>query len=141
MSALESVMSIASDGMRVERARLEVATQNLANAGAVRSADGRVYQPSRVVSYMRGSNDSPGFNLEFGRGPTFEIVQEAVQSRLVSDPNSPLADANGLVEVSAVNPATEMVEITAAVRAYEANVRSFNAARAMAVRALSIGER
>lgn len=139
MNDITGIMTIASDGMRVERARLEAAAINLANAGSTRAADGTVYQPVRVVAYSRAAGTAE-FESHMARGPSYDLVSQAVAPRVMFDPTSPLADANGLVEVSAVNPAVEMVEISAAVRGYEADVRVISAARTMALRALSIGE-
>jgi len=39
-----------------------------------------------------------------------------------------------------VNPITEMTDLIDASRAYEANVTAFNAAKAMALKALEIGK-
>ena len=41
---LMPAMQISSSGLRAERARLEVAANNLANANATRGANGELYQ-------------------------------------------------------------------------------------------------
>jgi flagellar basal-body rod protein FlgC len=57
----------------------------------------------------------------------------------VLDPGHPQADARGYVSYPGVDPATEMMTMLSASRAYEANVVAMNTARAMAVKALEIG--
>jgi flagellar basal-body rod protein FlgC len=57
----------------------------------------------------------------------------------VYDPSHPDADARGFVSYPGVNPVSEMVNLIDITRAYEANVRAFNAGRNMLLKALEIG--
>jgi len=63
----------------------------------------------------------------------------SVQPRMIFDPHHPDADANGFVAHANVDPLSEMVSMTAAVRAYEANIKAISAAKVMAQKALEIG--
>jgi flagellar basal-body rod protein FlgC len=54
------------------------------------------------------------------------------------NPEHPDADANGYVAMPNVNVVTEMVNMIAATRAYEANVTVMNAAKNMAMKSLEI---
>ena len=60
-------------------------------------------------------------------------------ARRVFEPDHPDADAEGFVLYPDIDPVTEMTNLLAATRAYEANVTVLNAAKAMAAKALEIG--
>jgi flagellar basal-body rod protein FlgC len=62
-----------------------------------------------------------------------------VGPRMRYEPGHPHADTRGYVAYPAIDQATEMVNMSAALRAYEANVVALNASRTMAARALEIG--
>lgn len=141
MSAYFHVFDISSAGMQVERQRLEISALNIANAHSSRGPNGTLFQPLRVVA--KASMGSFEESLLAGTGleaaPRHEALPSGVQPRLVYDPGHPHADERGYVAMPGVNPLVEMTQIMTAVRAYEANVKAIEAARAMAVRALEIG--
>lgn len=140
--------SISAAGMSVERARVDVTAMNLANANTVAGQDGAIYRPLRVVAQPAGMVTT-AFSSAVDTGlqvqkllaalplPVVEISD--VAPRMVHDPGHPLADPQGFVAYANVDPATEMVELMGATRAYEANVAAMNAARTMALKALDIG--
>lgn len=59
----DTLFAIARSGMDVERLRMEVIAQNLANAGSARGAGVEGYQPVRLVS---GPNAASGFEQALG---------------------------------------------------------------------------
>lgn len=137
--------AISATGMDVERLRVEVAALNIANAHTVLSADGKGFQPLRVMAQSAlgvQSMDGNGFSSLVGQGlagPTSVVEPSGRAARAVLDPGHPQADARGYVSYPGVDPATEMMTMLSASRAYEANVVAMNTARAMAVKALEIG--
>jgi flagellar basal-body rod protein FlgC len=142
--------AISAAGMSVERTRVEVAALNLANANtaANTAADATGgYRPLRAVVQALpvglGTAIGPGtFDDLVGSGlfaPSASIEQSGRAPRRVHEPGHPLADASGFVSYPAVDPATEMVSMMAATRAYEANVAALNAARVVAMKSLDIG--
>jgi flagellar basal-body rod protein FlgC len=68
-----------------------------------------------------------------------QVVEDPSPPRLVYDPGHPDADAQGYVAYPNVNPILEMVDLTTATRAYEANVQVMNATKRLADAALQIG--
>ncbi len=137
---------ISAVGMSYERARVDVAAMNLANANTVREADGTGYQPLRVVA--RSAAPSTSFSDMIGEtglftignaGRSFSIEGVDKPARMVHEPGHPYADAKGFVAYPAVDSATEMVTMMSAMRAYEANVAAMNTARNLALKALEIG--
>jgi flagellar basal-body rod protein FlgC len=132
--------AISAAGMGVERARVEVTASNLANAHTVPAAGAAAYQPLRVVA--RSVQGFASLVEQDTRGaaiPTVAIEASASPPRLVHEPGHPSADAKGFVAYPGVDPATEMVTLMSATRAYEANVAAMNTARTLALKALEIG--
>lgn len=141
-----AAFAISATGMNVERTRLEVTALNIANANTTRVAGGALYKPLRViVSPMQGGERFSSLmnagQLPYGYGgvSVAEIRQMEIPPRLVYEPTHPDADERGFVAYPAVNPVSEMINLTSAIRAYEANVVAANAAKAMALKALEIG--
>ncbi|AMO22199.1 flagellar basal body rod protein FlgC [Ramlibacter solisilvae] len=134
--------AISAAGMALERARVEVAALNLANAHTTQAAGRPAYQPLRVVA-QAALPEAFAALLESDRAaglkPDFRVEPAAVAPRMVHEPGHPLADPRGFVSYPGVDPATEMVSMMSATRAYEANVAAMNAARTMALKALDIG--
>lgn len=143
--------AISAIGMNIERARVDVAALNLANANTVQGVSGSSYQPLRVVAEARtpGSENAAVFGTLVAQGldaadtptgsPLVRIVPTNAPPRLVYEPGHPLANDRGYVAYAAVDTATEMVSMMSATRAYEANVSAMNTTRMLALRALDIG--
>lgn len=143
---IASLFDISAAGMNVERLRLEVSALNLANANTTRGPDGRPFTPQQVVVQAGLSPFDAtlnvalgGMDAQWGSLPVAQVQSTDVPPRQVYDPGHPDADANGFVTYPGINPVSEMVQLIAVTRAYEANVRAFNAARSMAQHALDIG--
>jgi flagellar basal-body rod protein FlgC len=141
----QNAFAISSAGMAVERLRVEVSALNLASANTVADGTGAVFQPLRVVARAASggvAGDPATFSALIGRGmagPVATVEAADLPARKVLEPGHPAADAQGFVSYASVDPATEMLTLLSATRAYEANVAAMNAARTMAMRALDIG--
>jgi flagellar basal-body rod protein FlgC len=132
--------AISASGLMVEKLRMETAALNLANANSTAVAGAQPYSPLTVVSHPGdafeahlGSADAPAPVV------TATLEPQSSAPRLVHDPAHPHADQNGFVTYARVDTLTEMVTIMRATRAYEANIKAINAAKAMAQQALDIG--
>lgn len=142
-----SVFAISAAGMNVERTRVEVAALNLANASTTHAAGEAGYTPMRVVA--RGGPDAVSFAALMDAGteasgltqlsPSALVEPTGRSPRQVHEPGHPMADERGFVSYPGVDPATEMVSLMSANRAYEANVAALNTARTLALKALEIG--
>jgi len=136
-----AVFDVSAAGMNLERQRLEVSAANLANANTTRGPDGVMFKPLRLVAHPAAPftdllNGLMGAN---GLPRPAEVEALDLPPREVYEPGHPDADERGFVAYPAVNPVSEMVQLIAITRAYEANVRAFNAAKSMALKALEIG--
>lgn len=140
-----AAFQISASGMAVEKLRLDVTAANIANMNNAAASAAQAYRPQRVIS-QTAALTSLTFGQQFGRlygaAGGVEVVAvepQAVAPRMVYEPGHPYADAQGMVAYPAVNHTAEMVNMTSALRAYEANVTAMNAAKTMAARALDIG--
>lgn len=141
-----TAFAISASGMQVEKLRLDVIALNLANVDSVATRDGELYQPRRLVAEARRTQS---FAVQIGDAmrrislPTGVDVRDVspldLAPRRVYDPSHPMADAEGFVSYPDINPVSEMLQLVEATRAYEANVRTLNAAKTMALRAIEIG--
>ncbi|MDR1788518.1 MAG: flagellar basal body rod protein FlgC [Treponema sp.] len=149
---LFSAINIAATGMSAERLRSDVIADNIANASTTRTAEGGPFRRSRVV--MRPRAETPSWRSPYlpqaldnglGKGVRVAEIQKdsAAQNRLVYDPTHPDAITSGprqgYVEMPNVDVVTEMVDLIAATRAYEANASIIDGSKSMFQRAMEIG--
>ena len=151
MSIFSSIRSSAS-GLTAQRLRMDLISNNIANAETTRTPEGGAYHRQQVIFAPKIVGRVPFFNLlrgDLARGnvPGLEtqgiqplaIVEDRAPTRLVYDPSHPDANPDGYVEYPNVNVVAEMTDMLSATRSYEANVTVLNAAKQMAQRALEIG--
>jgi len=137
--------SVSALGMSVERARVEVAALNLANANSAMAPDGTGFRPMRVVAksfqqvHPFAELISQGASEFLPSQQSFTIEPVSISPRQVYEPGHPMANSKGFVTYPAVDTATETVTMMSAMRAYEANVAAMNMSRNMALKALEIG--
>ena len=141
-----SAIDAAGSGLSAERLRLDVISNNLANANTTRTAKGGPYRRQVVVYEPRDQHSDFGKmlarKLEAGKGVrVVGIMEDNTPSPVVYDPNHPDADAEGYVRMPNINIVSEMVDMITASRSYEANVATISSAKAMAMKALEIGNR
>jgi flagellar basal-body rod protein FlgC len=150
---LFNAINIAATGMTAERFRSDVIADNIANASTTRTAEGGPFRRSRVV--LRPRAEQPFWRSPFlpdimdggpGKGVRVaEIQKDTTPNRLVYDPTHPDAIQTGpragYVEMPNVDVVTEMVDMIAASRAYEANASIIEGSKTMFLRALEIGSR
>jgi flagellar basal-body rod protein FlgC len=137
-------MEISRTGLDVEWRRLEVISENLANANSSRAADGTPYQGQVLISGPSGSFaahlDKPGEASLTGVA-VYGVEPMQSGTRLVHEPGNPQADANGMVSYPAIDQASEMTLMVKTARAYQSNIVAMNAAREMYSRAIDLGDK
>ncbi len=134
MDHLDAI-AVSAAGLALERARIEATARNLAHAGVPQDPAAPTFVPQRVVSRGPGAFD----DLVKAAAPQHRLEPAASSWRRVHEPGHPLADAQGMVAYPAIDTATEMVTLMAALRAYEANLAALAAARTLALKTLDIG--
>jgi flagellar basal-body rod protein FlgC len=129
-------LAISSSALHAQRLRMDVIAANLANAQSTRTPEGGPYKRHDVVLEAMPAGS---FEEVLGAVRVARIVEDTKPPRMVFDPGHPDADGKGYVAYPNVNPVTEMVDLMAATRAYEANVAAVNATKRVLEAALSIG--
>ena len=139
MNLIPAVDATAS-ALTAEKVRLDVVSQNIANAHTTRGPNGRAYQ-RKVVSFESELDRAGGPGNSAVRGVKVGgISEDKSQGPLVYIPGHPDADANNMVRMPNVKMAMEMVDLMTASRAYEANLSVIRTARQMAEKAMQIGK-
>ena len=140
---------IAASGLTAQRYRMDVISENVANANTTRTADGTPYRRKVVVFQEKGIRDQVSFTSVLGiatrnyAGKGVKVAgsfeDTTTEMNMVYDPSNPDADENGYVTYPNVNIITEMTNLIDASRAYEANATAFTASKAMAQQGLEMG--
>jgi len=140
-----TAMQISGSGLKAERARLNIAAMNLANANTTRTMEGGPYRAKSVIFAARpleGVNFQDALNSSTERlrkVEVVEVVEDQAPFKEVYDPGHPDADTEGIVRLPNVNVAEQMVDMMSARRSYEANVTALESVKNMALKALDIG--
>lgn len=139
---------INATGMTAQRFRMDIISQNVANADTTRTADGTPYV-RKVVTFSEKDTQTPFHHVlnkatdrYSGKGVKVDGVYEDTKTELnkVYDPAHPDADENGYVSYPNVNIITEMTNLIDASRSYEANATAFNASKTLAMQGLNLGK-
>ena len=141
--AFLSSLNIPLSGMTAERFRLDIISQNIANADNVASAPEEAYKRQMVVF----GEDKTFKKLLFAKLNSGEIASynyvkyRGVEAKaVVDDPTHPLADERGYIYESNVDVATEQLDATEAENMYSANMAVFEVVKSMASKALTLGK-
>lgn len=147
MSIFDS-FGINASGMTAQRYRMDIISENVANANTTRTADGTPYR-RKVVTFEERGEKTGGFSSFLGsaasrlrnNGVKVGKVMEDDWTEMIMayDPSHPDADENGYVTYPNVNIVTEMTNLIDASRSYEANATAFNASKSIASKGLEIG--
>jgi flagellar basal-body rod protein FlgC len=135
-------LSSTAAALNAERTRIEVVTQNLANAHVTRGPDGKPYQ-RRVVVFENCLQNAQEV-LSGASTPAVRVASIKPDSRPPLEayqPGHPDADERGVVAMPNINIHEEMADMIVASRAYEANLAVVKNARNMALQTLAIGKR
>lgn len=143
--AFLSNLDISGSALTAQRLRMDVISQNIANANTTRTANGQPYRRRvTVLSEQRGSNFASYLDRAqsaAGQGVVVSSITEDMSDlKKEYDPTNPEADADGYVTYPNVNQTTELVDMMSATRSYEANITALNATKNMALKALEIGK-
>lgn len=145
-----SAFNINASGLTAQRLRMDIISENVANAQTTRTEDGTPYRRKVVTFTQKGDQTdfskvlgraSDRYNSGYtGQGVKVDGIYEDynTEMNMVYDPSHPDADENGYVTYPNVNIITEMTNLIDASRAYEANSTAFNASKSMALQGLEL---
>lgn len=158
-------LNISSKGMSIQRKKMDLISQNIANADNVRAENGEPYkrkflkvetEQSKFINNLQMEGQAlnlqvtnrdhisklqtpQNISISSGMGDiNMTETEDAKPGDQVYMPENPEADAQGYVQMSNVNIINEMVDMIAATRSYEANLQALNSAKTMAKDSLEI---
>ena len=143
MDLIPGLQSSAS-ALHAERIRMEVITQNIANANTTKAENGEPYRrqlvhfESILRNKMGWKNDLPSNNLSEVQAS--KIIEDSRPFPEVYQPGHPDAGENGMVKYPNVHIHEEMADLISASRAYEANMAVIKTSRTLAMQTLNMGK-
>jgi len=148
--ALTSAIRTTASGLTAQRLRMDIISNNLANANTTRTTEGGAYHrqtpvfapilKSRTLLGLAGfGNSQPTAEDVAGGVRVVSVTEDKRQGKMAYEPSHPDANAEGYVEYPNVNVVSEMADMISATRSYEANVTAMQALKSMALKALELG--
>lgn len=134
MSELNKAMQIAASGMLAQNVRVRIISQNIANVDSLATRPGELPYQRQTVSFRNV------FDRELGTSKVavHDIGLDNSKFTRRFEPGHPAADETGYVLVPNVKTMIEMVDLRAAQRSYQANLRVVDVARTMVSRTLEL---
>jgi flagellar basal-body rod protein FlgC len=141
MSSLSGAINASASALNAQRARMEVAISNLANAESTHGPDGQPYRRRDVVL---SASPIESFDSAMGRADAVgvkvtAVLEDSQPFRRRYEPSHPDADKEGFVSMPNVDVPEEMVDMLGAARAYQANLTAINVIRDTIQKALELG--
>jgi flagellar basal-body rod protein FlgC len=131
---LLDTMHISASGMKAQSSRLKVVSQNIANAEAVGSTNGKQPYRRQTITFKN--------ELDRATGATMVNVDKVGVDQSDFDkryePTNPYADAQGYVLYPNVNPIMEMMDMREARRGYEANMNVIESSKSMLTQTIGL---
>lgn len=134
-----SATEIAVSGLKAQRVRINLISNNIANAQTTRTPEGGAFR--RQMAILRGDQVRRGANPEHVGVRVKRVVRDPSALKQVFDPSHPDANEDGIVQYPNVDVAMEMVNLISAQRAYEANIAVIVSGGQMRQRAMQIIEK
>ncbi len=164
MEGVFSSIKISGSGMSVQRRRMNVVAENIANAETTKTEEGGPYRrrrleveaaddklPFKTILKNRQNtlvrtrrSHMPGIPTGLGSRDTVAVANAETTSegpdayKLIYDPSHPDADEAGYVKMPDIEIINEMVDMITANRSYEANAMAISASKEMLKNALDI---
>jgi flagellar basal-body rod protein FlgC len=156
-------MNVSASGLAAQRAVMDAAAENLANAQTTRTPEGGPYRRKVVPLTAEkqlftvvtpdasapaglantdpdhlGADGASPMTAQEAMGVAARVETDMSEGEQVYDPGHPDADAKGMVRMPNVDTAREMVTLMVASRAYEANLAALQASRRLAEASLNL---
>ncbi|HET8808205.1 MAG TPA: flagellar basal body rod protein FlgC [Methylophaga sp.] len=136
--SLFNIFDIAGSGMSAQSLRLNTTASNLANVDSVSSSYGETYRSRQPVFQTVLDNFEQGYKQ--GSVQVAGITESQAPVRQEYNPAHPLADENGYIYHSNVDPIAEMANMMSASRSYQNNVEIANTSKQLLLQTLQLGK-
>ena len=108
-------VDIAISGMKAQSRNMEVISSNVANIRTTDNGNGQPYRRLEAIFKADDDEETTAVSVE-------RIAQDMSSFERILDPGHPNADEKGYVTMPNVKLPIEMMNLTVAARAYQANV-------------------
>lgn len=136
------IFKISASGMKAQRTRMDIVASNLANVQTTSTDEGGPYKKKDVVFKAIDVSDDKTFGGALSKkveGVRVETIKESDNAfQKIFNPSHPDANSEGYVTLPNVNLMEEMTDMTAATRAYEANVNVLSTTKDMFLKTLDL---
>lgn len=136
--SLFKIFDVAGSAMSAQSLRLNVTASNMANAESISGNAETAYKArhpvfAAVMDEASGGASATGVKI-------LGVVESQDPPKMKYDPHNPLANEQGYVYASNVDPIEEMANMISASRSFQTNVEVLNTSKRLLLRALQIGE-
>lgn len=131
---MTDIFSVSTSALKAQDERLKIIAQNIANANTTPSAPGQKPYQRQIVTFKNEFDKALGA-YKVTTGPVQSDPSDFTKKY---DPSNPAADAKGYVLSPNVNPLIEMMDMTDANRAYQANLNVIDATRGMMLHTIGL---
>ena len=135
---LSSIFDIAGSAMSAQSLRLNTVASNLANADSVATTSDAAYHArnpvfSAVMQGMGRQSEAVGVKV-------LGVVESQAPITKQYSPGYSLADVEGYIYTTNVNPVEEMANMISASRSYQNNVEVLNTSKQLMLSTLKLGQ-
>jgi flagellar basal-body rod protein FlgC len=137
--SLFNVFDVAGTALNAQTIRLNTTASNLANADSESGDPSKVYRAREPVfqTIMSAAGADPTAAAAGVR--VLGIVESQAPAPMRYQPDSPLANKDGYVYMSNVNPIEEMANMISANRSFATDVDAINTARDLLIKTIAMG--
>lgn len=137
--SMERMFGVAGSALSAQLTRLNATASNIANSSNVASSEEEAYRGKRVIFRALVENEMMGTETKFAGSVTVDgLVDDPSLPIRMYAPENPIANEDGYVFKSNVDEMEEMIELTAASRAYQSNIEVLSTAKQMMMRTLEV---
>ncbi|MBT3699962.1 MAG: flagellar basal body rod protein FlgC [Alphaproteobacteria bacterium] len=133
MELLKSIF-ISAAGMRTQGQRMQVISENVANADSMPQTPGADPYRRKLVTFRNELDRETGVKLV----KLNKVSYDESEFKKRNDPYHPGADKDGYVKIPNVNALIEMMDMRTAQRSYEANLNMVDTAKKMLSKTIDI---
>lgn len=135
-----NIFDVSGSALNAQTVRLNTMASNMANAETASATAEGAYRARHPVFATVMANTGGPPDPANARVRVVGVVESQAEARVEYRPHHPLADENGYVFMSNVNPMEEMADMISASRSYQTNVEVINTSKQLMLRTLELGK-
>lgn len=135
---LDGILNVMASGLSAQSIRMNATASNLANAGSMGESEEATYRSKHPV-FQEVTRDIAGLaggDQQIGGVRVVDIMKSQKPLQWHYDPDNPLADEDGHVYMTDVDPIAEMTDMIEASKSYAADVEVMNTTKSMLLKTI-----